>query len=166
MDPIQVHATVDVNVKVDRALDDFFGDLDKKSTTITTSVKPLAAMKTLTRLLIVSLMFATPALVTRAEDLGAVRARMEQRLGELDQLKASGAIGENNRGFVELRESGGDAGAVAAAENRDRETVYAAIAAKAGTSADQVGRARARQIAANSAAGVWLQDESGTWYRK
>jgi hypothetical protein len=36
MDPIEVHATVDVNVKVDRALDDFFGDLDKKSTTITT----------------------------------------------------------------------------------------------------------------------------------
>ena len=35
MDPIQVHAIVDVNVKVDKALDDFFGDLDKKSTTIT-----------------------------------------------------------------------------------------------------------------------------------
>ena len=34
MDPIQVHATVDVNVKVDQALDDFFGDLDKKSTVI------------------------------------------------------------------------------------------------------------------------------------
>ncbi|MBC8040564.1 MAG: hypothetical protein H7Y06_08490 [Opitutaceae bacterium] len=34
LDPIEVHATVDVNVKVDRALDDFFGDLDKKSTTI------------------------------------------------------------------------------------------------------------------------------------
>jgi hypothetical protein len=35
--PIEVkpiHITVDVNVKVDRALDDFFGDLDKKSTTI------------------------------------------------------------------------------------------------------------------------------------
>jgi hypothetical protein len=29
-----IHITVDVNVKVDRALDDFFGDLDKKSTTI------------------------------------------------------------------------------------------------------------------------------------
>jgi hypothetical protein len=35
MDPIQVHATVDVNVKVDKALDDFFGDLDEKSTTLT-----------------------------------------------------------------------------------------------------------------------------------
>jgi hypothetical protein len=35
VDPI--HVTLDVNVKVDRALDDFFGDLDKKSTTITPS---------------------------------------------------------------------------------------------------------------------------------
>lgn len=29
-----IHVTVDVNVKVDRALDDFFGDLDKKSSTL------------------------------------------------------------------------------------------------------------------------------------
>jgi len=34
MDPIQVHATVDVNVKIDKALDDFFGDIDRKSTTM------------------------------------------------------------------------------------------------------------------------------------
>ena len=37
--PIEVkpiHITVDVNVKVERALDDFFGDLDKKSATIET----------------------------------------------------------------------------------------------------------------------------------
>jgi hypothetical protein len=36
-EPIEVkpiHITVDVNVKVDKALDDFFGDLDKKSSTI------------------------------------------------------------------------------------------------------------------------------------
>ncbi len=33
---VNVHATVDVNVKVDKALDDFFGDLDRKSATITT----------------------------------------------------------------------------------------------------------------------------------
>lgn len=35
--PIEVkpiHVTVDVNVKVDRALDDFFGDLDKRSSTL------------------------------------------------------------------------------------------------------------------------------------
>lgn len=36
-EPIEVkpiHITVDVNVKIDKALDDFFGDLDKKSTTL------------------------------------------------------------------------------------------------------------------------------------
>lgn len=36
-EPIEVkpiHITVDVNVRVERALDDFFGDLDKKSATI------------------------------------------------------------------------------------------------------------------------------------
>lgn len=35
--PIEVkpiHVTVDVNLKVDRALDDFFGDLDKRSSTL------------------------------------------------------------------------------------------------------------------------------------
>lgn len=38
-DPIEVkpiHITMDVNVKVDKELDDFFGELDKKSSTIKT----------------------------------------------------------------------------------------------------------------------------------
>jgi hypothetical protein len=38
--PIEVkpiHITVDVNVRVEKALDDFFGDLDKKSATIAPS---------------------------------------------------------------------------------------------------------------------------------
>jgi len=39
MDPIKVHAVVDVNVKVDRALVDFFGDLDQKSTVIEAPAK-------------------------------------------------------------------------------------------------------------------------------
>ena len=34
-----IHITVDVNVRVEKALDDFFGDLDKKSSTI----KPVSA---------------------------------------------------------------------------------------------------------------------------
>jgi hypothetical protein len=40
LDPIEVHATVDINVKVDKALDDFFGDIDKKSTTINPTAQP------------------------------------------------------------------------------------------------------------------------------
>jgi len=102
----------------------------------------------------------------RAEDLGAIKARMVQRQPALDNLRKQGAVGENNRGFTEVKKAGGDAADVSAAENRDREVVYADIAKKAGSDADQVGRARARQIAGNSTAGVWLQRESGDWYQK
>lgn len=31
-----IHITVDVNVRVEKALEDFFGDLDQKSTTLAT----------------------------------------------------------------------------------------------------------------------------------
>jgi hypothetical protein len=34
--PIHVTVDVNVNVKIDKALDDFFGDLDKKSATLAT----------------------------------------------------------------------------------------------------------------------------------
>jgi uncharacterized protein len=112
----------------------------------------------------VALGFAAP--LVHAQDLGAVKARIAQRLPQLDELKAKGAVGENNRGFVEVR--GGDAAAagVVSAENSDREAVYAALGKQAGASADQVGRSRAKQIAASSAAGIWLQREDGSWYKK
>jgi len=114
--------------------------------------------------------FALPVLAPNlhaADDLNAVRARMEERLPAIDDLKSRGAIGENNRGLLEVRGSGGgNAASVVAAENRDRETVYAEIAKKNNTSADQVGRARARRIAASSAPGVWLQRDNGEWYKK
>lgn len=102
----------------------------------------------------------------RAEDLSAVKARMEQRLSQIDQLKSQGAIGENNRGFLEQRGGSGDATAAVAAENSDRSQVYAEIAKKAGTSPDIVGRQRARRIATESAPGVWVQREDGTWFKK
>jgi len=40
LQPVEAHITVDVNVKVDKALDDFFGDLDKKSATLATPTQP------------------------------------------------------------------------------------------------------------------------------
>ena len=117
-------------------------------------------------LLLVGLSLGFGTVSVRAEDLGAVKSRMEQRLPLLDQLKAKGVIGENNRGLLELRGGDVDAGDAVAAENRDRGIVYAEIAKKTGTSMDQVSRHRARQIVASSAPGVWLQKDDGTWYKK
>ncbi|MBI2511294.1 MAG: YdbL family protein [Opitutae bacterium] len=109
---------------------------------------------------------AFTATVVAAESAAAIRQRMEQRLSQLDDLKAKGAIGENNRGFVEVRGSAGNAAALVADENRDREAVYALIAQQTGATADSVGRARAKQIAASAKSGVWVQDESGAWKKK
>ncbi len=112
------------------------------------------------------LVFGLAATTTHAQDLGAVKSRMAQRLPQLDQLKSKGVVGENNRGFVEARGSDAAAGAVISAENSDREAVYAALAKQTGSSADQVGKARAKQLAAGSAPGVWVQKEDGSWQKK
>lgn len=101
-----------------------------------------------------------------AESAADIRARMAQRLPAVDALKAREAIGENNRGFVEVRGAAPDAAPVVADENRDREAAYALIAKDTGVTSDAVGRARAKQIAANSRSGVWVQDEAGKWARK
>jgi uncharacterized protein YdbL (DUF1318 family) len=129
-------------------------------------------MKFLNKSVIRSLLFAAVFLVGfaglshAAEDLGAVKARMEQRLPKIDELKAKGVVGENNRGLMELRGGDVDAGDAVAAENRDRGIVYEEIAKKTRTSVEQVGRHRARQIAAASAPGVWIQKDDGSWYQK
>ncbi|MCX6933706.1 MAG: hypothetical protein B9S26_02180 [Opitutia bacterium Tous-C4FEB] len=116
--------------------------------------------------LLVGLLSAGVVAARAAEDLGAVKARLAQRLGSLDQLKSSGAVGETNRGLVDLRAASPAAGDLVAAENRDRGIVYAAIAQQTGSTVETVGRARAKQIAAASAPGVWVQRESGEWYKK
>ncbi len=110
------------------------------------------------------LAFVTGAL--HAQDLGTVRERMAERLPQIDALKAQGSLGENNRGLLEVRSPSDEATAVSRDENRDREVVYATIAKQTGSTPAAVGTARARQIATNSARGVWLQRENGEWYRK
>ena len=104
------------------------------------------------------------AVTAVAESAGDIRRRMEQRLPQIDTLKAQEIVGENNRGFLEERKTG--AGSTVADENRDREAVYALIARETGATADAVGRARAKQIAAHSKGGVWVQDEAGAWKKK
>lgn len=104
------------------------------------------------------------AVAASGQSAADLRRRMEQRLPQIDALKAQEIVGENNRGFLEDRKPG--SGSVVADENRDREAVYALIAKETGASADSVARARAKQIATHSRSGVWVQDESGAWKKK
>ncbi|MEI6106098.1 MAG: DUF1318 domain-containing protein [Opitutae bacterium] len=116
-----------------------------------------------------SLLFLLSVLVlpALAQTAGELRARMAQRLAVIDDLKTKALIGENNRGYLEVRGPGAvDPGPVVTAENRDREAAYAIIARETGSTPAAVGQTRAKQIAANSRGGVWIQDEGGAWKRK
>ena len=96
-----------------------------------------------------------------------IKARMQQRLPTIVNLKSDGLVGENNKGYLEFvpgaaqKEAG-----VISAENKDRESVYDAIAKQQGTSQQLVGERRANQIGQKASPGSWLQDPSGKWYRK
>ena len=119
------------------------------------------------RFLFLAIAMVLGAAVVHAENLGAIKARMEQRISAIDALKARGVVGENNQGFLEPRGSlTADDQKVVADENTDRRAVYAALAAQTGASADAVGRRRAEQIARGSKAGVWIQAPDGGWSQK
>ncbi len=126
-------------------------------------------MKTtfLFRLLFLVVAGALGAAVVHAEDLGAVRARMEKRVAAVDALKERHVIGENNRGYLEARDNISSLEQrTISDENSDRRAVYEAIAAQQKTDVETVGHRRAQQIAINSTKGVWLQEGNGTWYQK
>jgi uncharacterized protein len=117
--------------------------------------------------ILLSFLILPPLAAVAADDAATINSRMAERLPALDALKERLVVGENNRGFVEARGSlSGNDGEIVAAENSDRGAVYALIARSQSTSADAVGRARARQIAERSKPGLWLQGADGSWYQK
>ncbi len=101
-----------------------------------------------------------------AESAGDIKARMLERLPVINDYKAQGTVGENNKGFLQVMGIDGEWSKVVAAENNDRKTVYQAIAAKAGAPAETVGARRALQIRESAAPGTWIQGKDGKWVKK
>ncbi len=96
-----------------------------------------------------------------------VQERMRERLPEIDGLKREQLVGENNEGFLEARgRLDSRQQALVREENADRKTVYETIGEQTRTSAEQVGKVRARQIAQRSAKGVLVENERGEWVEK
>ena len=96
-----------------------------------------------------------------------IKARMQERLPTIVQMKSEGMIGENNKGYLEFVPGAAPKNeSVIAAENSDRKSVYSTIAIQQKTTPELVGERRAIQIAEKAASGEWLQDKSGKWYKK
>ncbi len=85
----------------------------------------------------------------------------------LDDLRASGAIGERYDGYVVVRDSGA-AGAnnVAKKVNAKRRTLYEERAASQGVTPEDVGRVYASQIMQKAPGGTWFLGENGNWRQK
>jgi len=96
----------------------------------------------------------------------SVKENMRARLPEINELKKSGVIGENNQGFLELRSESNAAEALILEENNDRLLVYKKIAQQQKTTPELVGQRRALQIIDKAIPGTWLQDKPGSWYQK
>ena len=102
-----------------------------------------------------------------AEDLGpavhqAIERRKERR-SQLVDLEARGAIGETRWGLVEAKASA--AQDLVQAENNDRLAIYNAIAAKNGSSVDDVKRLYAQRLQADAPSGTPIETDSG-WQTK
>ena len=123
-------------------------------------MKQRTLTKILTFLLIGTFMTGVSAF---ADD---IKARMKNRLPVIKELKAKGIVGEDNKGFLQFVGGKKAKADVVAAENKDRKTVYAAIAKQQGTTAELVGKRRAVQIAKKANKGEWVQDAGGKWLQK
>ncbi len=83
--------------------------------------------------------------------------------GSLEDLRASGAIGESYNGFVVAREPA--AQAEADAINAKRRTIYQEKAAAQGIDIEQVGKVYAAEIIRKVPPGTWIQID-GQWKKK
>jgi uncharacterized protein YdbL (DUF1318 family) len=95
-----------------------------------------------------------------------IKARMRARLPVIVKLKDTGVVGENNKGYLVILKKSTHKKSVIEAENKDRRTIYAAIAKRQGTTPDLVGKRRALQIAEKADSGTMIQGKDGKWRKK
>ena len=113
-------------------------------------------------LIVVFSLFVT----TGISHAASIKDRMAERIPVINSLKDQELVGENNAGFLEYRTGQKPSQAVIQDENKDRQSVYAAIAKKEGVSAELVGQRRAKMLADNGKKGHWFQAADGKWYQK
>ena len=82
----------------------------------------------------------------------------------LNDLKASGKVGEAFDGFARARD--GSVQGTVNTVNAKRQAIYTKRAGEQGISAAQVGRVYANQIIAKAPRGTWILMENGSWRQK
>ena len=99
-------------------------------------------------------------------EIEAALKNRQARFMALQQLKQTGAVGENNQGYVTSLQ--GDS-ALVSQENRDRETIYHGLVAQNNLGPGgmpEVQRAFAEVQREKASAGEMVQSSSGEWVHK
>jgi len=118
-------------------------------------------LKYLGALLIIAI-FCTTA-VSSAD---TIKERMKKRLPIIKELKASGIVGENNKGFLEFLGQKREKEDIVKEHNEDRLKIYTTIAEKYNVSVEKVGERRALKLRSMAMPGEWIQEEDGKWIQK
>ncbi|AWT59243.1 MAG: hypothetical protein DF168_00424 [Candidatus Moanabacter tarae] len=124
-------------------------------------------MNGIVRIGILGALFSLFAVSLSGNEGDAIMRRMRDRSMKVEELKLTGLVGEDNRGYLQVRSplSNVQQGVIEN-ENVDRRKIYFIIGIKSDLKVDQVGSHRASQIAVRSVDGIWLQRQDGTWYQK
>jgi uncharacterized protein YdbL (DUF1318 family) len=102
-----------------------------------------------------------------------LKASIKSRFSQLEPYYRQGAVGENNQGYVDLKEAGGldlrqraDVNRLIQAENADRKRLYEEIIKANNFGAEflpQVAKLFANSWRKEAPAGAWVQDDNGKW---
>lgn len=115
-----------------------------------------------------TLAFAVPQVLSAADDAATIKKNMADRKPKIEALKKAGTIGENKSGYLETMKDAKLEDAdkkLLEDENKDRKTVYAAVAKKEGSTVEKVGEIRAKQIRSKAKEGEYIQEEDGKWVK-
>lgn len=91
-----------------------------------------------------------------------------ERFDALEEYKAKGIIGENNRGYVEVLVGDSQAADIVKGENQDRKIIYQTIAEQNGISGqiDVIEKVFAQVQHEKAKTGYKIQADNGAWTTK
>lgn len=92
----------------------------------------------------------------------------KERFSQVRSLKASGSIGENNQGYVEVIGGDSDVSVIVSQENKDRKIIYQTIAQQNGLEGalSTIEAAFAEVQRDKAEVGDKIQSEDGRWISK
>jgi len=151
-----IHIVLDINVKVDKALDNYFAApqaQDGKPAVMPEQVSLEDAMKPV-----------DPAMIPPRE---VMMGRFVARKADVRKLKSEGIVGEGASGFllfvsVDKKESE----KLVEVENADRKVVYERVAKLQNSTVDRVAKLKGEKNTREAKPGEYIQDASGAWVKK